>query len=92
MGFFWISVARYNHTNDFVLALTRNGLARLSAPPTLDISKYRTEKKITDEEILKILQQPVARSTGAKAKNKKKKKKPAKKTAEEDDEDSSSDE
>ncbi|KAI4211820.1 MAG: hypothetical protein LQ351_005461 [Letrouitia transgressa] len=74
------------------IALTRNGLARLSAPPTLDISKYRTEKKITDEEILKILQQPVARSTGAKAKNKKKKKKPAKKTAEEDDEDSSSDE
>ncbi|KAL9043668.1 MAG: hypothetical protein Q9214_003153 [Letrouitia sp. 1 TL-2023] len=74
------------------IALTRNGLTRLSAPPTLDISKCRTEKKITDEEILKILQQPVARSTGAKAKNKKKKKKPAKKTAEEDDEESSSDE
>ncbi|KAI4161086.1 MAG: hypothetical protein LQ342_005123 [Letrouitia transgressa] len=74
------------------IALTRNGLVRLSAPPTLDISKCRTEKKITDEEILKILQRPVARSTGAKAKNKKKKKKPAKKTAEEDDEESSSDE
>jgi hypothetical protein len=58
----------------------------------LDVSKFKTDKKITDEEILKILEQPLSRNTG-KSKNKKKKK-PAKKTAaaakedEEDDDDS----
>ncbi|UKZ59300.1 uncharacterized protein TrAtP1_000619 [Trichoderma atroviride] len=44
------------------------------APPELDLSKYQTDKKITDEEILKILEQPLARNTGKKKpKNKKKK-------------------
>lgn len=60
----------------------------------MDLSRCSTDKKITDEEILKILEQPLSRSTGAK-KNKKKKK-PAKKVAaaaeEEDDEESSDDE
>jgi hypothetical protein len=61
----------------------------------LDLSKYKSDKKITDEEILKILEQPLSRNTG-KSKNKKKKK-PAKKAAaaakeEEDDEDDSDDE
>ncbi len=44
----------------------------------------QSDKKITDEEILKILEQPLARSTGSKGKNKKKKKKKktAKKTVE----------
>lgn len=56
------------------------------------MSKYKTDKKITDEEILKILEQPTARSTGAKGKNKKKKKKPAKKAADEDEESSSEEE
>ncbi|KAL9006237.1 MAG: hypothetical protein Q9188_001009 [Gyalolechia gomerana] len=73
------------------IAITKNGLIRLSAPPPLDISRYKTDKKITDEQILKILEQPTARSTGAKGKNKKKKKKAAKKAAD-DDEDSSSEE
>ncbi|KAI4190056.1 MAG: hypothetical protein L6R41_001022 [Letrouitia leprolyta] len=73
------------------IAITKNGLIRLGAPPPLDISRYKTDKKITDEQILKILEQPTARSTGAKGKNKKKKKKPAKKAADED-EDSSSEE
>ena len=70
-------------------AITKNGIVRLSAPPGPNLEKYKIEKKITDEEILKILDQPVARSTGAKGKNKKKKKKPAKKAKEEEDEDSS---
>lgn len=61
------------------VAITKNGLTRLCAPPSPDLSKYKTDKKITDEEILKILEQPLARSTGAKNKNKKKKKSPAKK-------------
>lgn len=52
------------------------------------MSKYKTDKKIEDEEILKILEQPLARNTGSKSKNKKKKKKPAKKTAEEESDDS----
>ena len=66
----------------------------MSAPSAPDEEKYKTEKKITDEEILKILEQPLARSTGAKGKNKKKKKKPAKKVvaAEEDEDEDSSDE
>ena len=70
-------------------------MVRLSAPPPPDLSKYKTEKKITDPEILKILDLPVAKATGTKNKNKKKKKKPAKKAAEEEEEeeeDSSDDE
>lgn len=66
----------------------------MSAPPVLDTSKYEgeTTKKITDEEILNILEQPVAKASSAKSKNKKKKKKkPAKKAAaEEEDEDEES--
>lgn len=61
----------------------------MSAPPAPDMSKYKTDKKITDEEILKILEQPIARATGAKSKSKKKKKRPAKKAAEEEEENSS---
>jgi methionyl aminopeptidase len=44
------------------------------------LTKFKTEKKIEDEEILKILEQPLAKSTGSKGK-KNKKKKPAKKAA-----------
>ncbi|KAL1311043.1 hypothetical protein AAFC00_001258 [Neodothiora populina] len=57
------------------VAITKNGLTRLSAPPALDLEKYKTDKKITDEEILKILEEPLAKAT--KSKNKKK---PAAKT------------
>lgn len=73
-------------------AITKNGLIRLTASPPLDVSRYKTDKKITDEQILKILEQPTARSTGAKGKNKKKKKKPAKKAADDDEESSSEEE
>lgn len=79
-----------------MLAITKNGVQLLAAPPKPDFSKYKTDKKITDEEILKILETPLARNTGNKKANKKKKKKPAKKAAaagaEEDDEDSSDEE
>ncbi|KAL1973044.1 hypothetical protein VTN31DRAFT_6586 [Thermomyces dupontii] len=64
------------------IAITKNGITRLAAGPTPDLSKFKTDKKIEDEEILKILEQPLARSTGSKGKNKKKKKKPAKKATE----------
>lgn len=59
-------------------AVTKNGITRLSAPPTPDLTKFKTDKKITDEEILKILEQPLAKES----KNKNKKKKSAAKQAE----------
>ncbi|KAK2753258.1 putative metalloprotease arx1 [Arachnomyces sp. PD_36] len=74
------------------IAITKNGLIKLAAPPALDLDQYKTEKKIEDEEILKILEQPLARSTGGKGKNKKKKKKPAKKAGADEEEESSDEE
>ncbi|EER25207.1 Curved DNA-binding protein (42 kDa protein) [Coccidioides posadasii str. Silveira] len=74
------------------VAILKNGMTRLAAPPPLDLSKVESDKKITDEEILKILEKPLAKSTGAKGKNKKKKKKPAKKQAEDAEESSSEEE
>ncbi|KAH8429441.1 hypothetical protein N8T08_001848 [Aspergillus melleus] len=59
------------------VAITKNGLTKLTAP-TIDLSKYQTDKKIEDEEILKILERPLSKSTGSK-KNKNNKKKTAKK-------------
>lgn len=54
------------------------------------MSKFKSDKKITDEEVLKILEQPLSRNTGKKNKNKKKKK-PAKKSAAAQDSDDDSD-
>ncbi|TVY75634.1 Curved DNA-binding protein [Lachnellula suecica] len=73
------------------IAITKNGLQKIAAPPAPDLSKFKTDKKITDEEVLKILEQPLAKES--KPKNKKKKK-PAKKAAAaaDDDEESSDDE
>ena len=68
-------------------------MTRLSAAPEPDLSSFKTDKKITDEEILKILEQPLAKNTGSKSKNKKKKKKATKKVDDdEDDDDDDSDE
>ena len=62
----------------------------------MDLESVKSDKKIEDEEILKILERPTSKSTGSKSKNKKKKKKPAKKAAvteeDDDDEESSDDE
>jgi len=77
------------------VAITKNGLTRLAAPPQLDVSQYKSDKKITDEEVLQILELPLSKNAGKSAsKNKKKKKKPAKKAEkeEEEDEESSDDE
>jgi len=60
------------------IAITKNGLTRLAAPPTPDLSKIKSDKKITDEEILKILEQPLGKPASDKKKNKKRK--PKKKT------------
>ncbi|KAI0168319.1 peptidase M24, structural domain-containing protein [Pestalotiopsis sp. NC0098] len=74
------------------VAITKNGITKLGGPPALDLSKFQSDKKITDEEVLKILEQPLARNKGKK--QNKKKKKPAKKTAkkEEESEEESDDE
>ncbi|KAK4936801.1 hypothetical protein LTR10_022390 [Elasticomyces elasticus] len=77
------------------VAITKNGLVRLAGPPALDLESVKSDKKIEDEEILKILERPLSKSTGSKSKNKKKKKKPAKKAAaaeDDEDEEESSDE
>ncbi|KAJ5558420.1 hypothetical protein N7535_008631 [Penicillium sp. DV-2018c] len=55
------------------VAITKNGLTKLAAPKPADLEKIKSDKKIEDEEILKILEQPLSRSTGNK-KNKNKKK------------------
>jgi len=75
------------------IAITKNGISRLAAPPSPDLSKFKTDKKITDEEVLKILEQPLAKDAKPKSKSKKKKK-PAKKAAAaaDDDEEESDDE
>lgn len=56
------------------------------------MDKMETENKITDEEILSILERPVARSTGSKKKKKKPKKKKTAAKKEEDEEESSDEE
>jgi len=60
------------------IAITKNGLTRLAAPPTPDLSKIKSDKKITDEDILRILEQPLGKPSSDKKKNKKRK--PKKKT------------
>ncbi|KAH6654015.1 peptidase M24, structural domain-containing protein [Truncatella angustata] len=68
------------------VAITKNGITKLGGPPALDLSKFKSDKKITDEEVLKILEQPLAKNKGKKVN--KKKKKPAKKAAKKDGEES----
>lgn len=70
------------------IAITKNGLQKLAAPPAPDLSKIKSDKKITDEEILEILKQSLAKDT--KPKNKKKKKPAKKATAAADDDDDES--
>ncbi|OBT87348.1 hypothetical protein VE02_03042 [Pseudogymnoascus sp. 03VT05] len=48
------------------IAITKNGVQKLAAAPALDVSQYKTDKKITDEEILKILEEPIAKPKKAK--------------------------
>ncbi|KAJ5677963.1 uncharacterized protein N7477_003596 [Penicillium maclennaniae] len=60
------------------IAITKNGITKLAAPAELDLTQYKSDKKIEDEEILKILEQPLARSTGNKKSKSNKKKVTAK--------------
>jgi len=76
------------------IAITKNGVQRLAAPPTWDLEQYKskTKNKLEDEEILKILELPTTKPSSSKPKNKKKKKKkPAAKKVEESSDDDSDD-
>lgn len=79
------------------IAITKNGLQKLAAPPAMDLGSIKSDKKITDEEILKVLEMPLAKPAGDKKKKPKKKKskkaKPAAaaKPEESDEEDSDDD-
>ncbi|KAK2745394.1 Curved DNA-binding protein (42 kDa protein) [Myotisia sp. PD_48] len=70
------------------VGIFKNGVTRLAAPPALDLSTVESDKKITDEEILELLERPLAKSTGSKGKKNKKKKKATKKPADEEEESS----
>lgn len=50
------------------VAVTKNGITKLGAPPAWDLTKFKTDKKITDEEILQILEQPLSKNKGKKKK------------------------
>lgn len=72
--------------------ITKNGMQKFAAAPKLDLEKWKSDKKITDEELLKILELPLAKPSSAKSKNKKKKKKKtAKKPAAKEEESESED-
>jgi len=74
------------------IAITKNGIQRVAAPPAPDLSKLKTDKKITDSEILEILETPTSKVSTNKNKSKKKKKKPVAKKVESEDDDDSDDE
>ncbi|TKA30396.1 hypothetical protein B0A50_02623 [Salinomyces thailandicus] len=63
------------------IAITKNGLQKLAGPAQPNLDTFKSDKKITDEEVLKILEQPLAKPTSSKPKKNKKKKKSAKKAA-----------
>lgn len=73
-------------------AITKNGITKIGAPRALDVSKFKTDKKMTDEEILKILEQPLCRNTGKSKKKKPKKKAAAKAEGDDEGEESEEDE
>ena len=52
------------------IALTKTGTVRLSGPATLDLEKVKSEKKLEDEDLLKLIAEPLK---SGKSKNKKKK-------------------
>lgn len=51
-----------------ITAITKKGLIRLAEPPSFDVSKYQSDKKITDEEVLKILERPLSKEPKKKKK------------------------
>ncbi|KAK9469336.1 peptidase M24, structural domain-containing protein [Lipomyces arxii] len=52
------------------IAVTKNGIIKIAGPATPDLTKFKTEKAITDEALLKVIASPLKPNS----KNKKKKK------------------
>lgn len=52
------------------IALTKNGTVLISGPAALDTEKVKSEKRLEDEELLKLIAEPLK---AGKSKNKKKK-------------------
>jgi hypothetical protein len=70
-------VAQFQST----IAVTKNGTVRLSGPAALDTEKVKSEKKLEDEELLKLIAEPLK---AGKSKSKKKKKPTGEEKAEEE--------
>ncbi|KKA28278.1 hypothetical protein TD95_001849 [Thielaviopsis punctulata] len=51
------------------IAITKNGVTKLAGPAPLDLTKVKSDKQITDEEILEILKQPLRKEKKNKKKN-----------------------
>ncbi|KAL5614797.1 hypothetical protein BROUX41_004886 [Berkeleyomyces rouxiae] len=51
------------------VAITKNGVTKLGGPVALDLEKVKSDKKITDEEVLAILEQPLRKEKKNKKKN-----------------------
>jgi len=92
VGTFYPCYAVHRTKLTTIAAITKNGLTKFGAPKAPNLESFKTDKKITDEEILKILESPLAKASGSKTKNKKKKKKPAAKAANEEEGDESDEE
>lgn len=57
-------------TNILILVITKNGVQKITGPTKslLDIAGEVSDKKITDEEILKILETPISKKSKSKKK------------------------
>ncbi|KKF95684.1 Curved DNA-binding protein [Ceratocystis fimbriata CBS 114723] len=51
------------------VAITKNGVTKLGGPVPLDLEKVKSDKKITDEEVLEILARPLRKEKKNKKKN-----------------------
>jgi hypothetical protein len=85
--FFFINFA--DATGEYVaqfqttIAVTKNGTVKLAGPAALDTEKIKSEKKLEDEDLLKLIAEPLK---SGKSKNKKKKKTTGEGKGEEDEE------
>jgi hypothetical protein len=71
---FWtrlIGTGEYVAQFQTTIALTKNGTVRLAGPAPLNTDKIKSEKKLEDETLLKLIAEPLK---PGKTKNKKKKK------------------
>ena len=66
-----LTVGEYVVQFQTTIALTKNGTVRLSGPAPLDTEKVKSEKKLEDEELLKLIAEPLKAGKPKKPKKKK---------------------